>query len=406
MPANDDDDLDDIHAARAIDLDTTVVRGGREMNHTAALSPPIWQTSTFRAFSPEEFDDNAKAVAPAEFYTRYGNPVHKQVEALVAKLEGAERALLTSSGMAAIHCAILAHVGAGDHIVAQSTHYAGTHALLTETLPRFGVTCTLVDQTRPEAFEAALRKTTKLVYLETPSNPLLRITDLRRVARASRAVGATTVVDNTFATPINQRPLALGIDAVVHSATKGLAGHHDVSAGVIAGPADFVERCWRFSLVTGPVLGPFDAWLLLRGLRTLPLRVRRQNESALAIAQQLVRSPLVSAVFYPGLPSHPQHALARAQMNGFGSVLSFTLASGDERALPRFIRALSQIPYAPSLGGVETMIVAPGAMWSGAIGSERHPSSGGADALLRLTVGLESPDDLIVELEAALRAAT
>jgi cystathionine beta-lyase/cystathionine gamma-synthase len=380
---------------------TVVARAGRAINETAAVAPPIFQTTTFRAGSPEEFQAAAASVAPSSFYTRYGNPVHKQVTETIANLEGGEAALVTSSGMGAIFIALMGTLETGSHVIAQTSHYGGTSSLLRTHLARFGVESTIVDQTDPGAFSAALRGNTRVLYIESPTNPLLRLTDLRGVAEIARRAGVLTIIDSTFATPLNQRPLSMGIDVVVHSATKYIGGHHDVTAGVIVGSSEFVERAWRFSLVAGSVLSPFDGWLLLRGLRTLPLRVQRQNATAQAIAQILEGHFKVARVFYPGLRSHPQHALALAQMSGFGGVLSFELEGGED-AVRRFLGGLTSISYAASLGGYETVIVAPGLMWAKELTKEEREKEGISDGLLRLAVGLEDLEDLEAELEAAL----
>ena len=234
------------------------------------------------------------------FYTRYGNPTHQRVEAVLASLEGAEAAMLAASGMGALSTAVLTLVSTGDHVVAQRNHYMGTTKLFDELLPRFGISVTFVDQTDLAAFEGALESNTRLIMVETPANPTMQLTDLRAVADLARPRGITTLADNTFASPINQRPLDLGIDLVMHSGTKYLGGHHDLVAGVVMGPRDVIERIWETSLVLGATLGPFESWLLLRGLRTLPLRVRQHNETGMAVAEFLGRHPNVEAVHYPG----------------------------------------------------------------------------------------------------------
>src|SRR5919205_615659 len=228
---------------------TRAIHAGKGENRTHAVSPPIWQTTTFSADSSEPFAEIAPAVRPAEFYTRYGNPTHKEVEATLVALEGGEAALVTSSGMGAIFTALMSTLRAGDHVVAQTNHYAGAMTLF-EDLPRhFGVEVTTVDQTRTEAFAEALRPNTRVLYAESPTNPLMQITDLRAVAELARGRGVTSIVDNTFATPVNQRPLELGVDVVVHSATKYLGGHNDLTAGVIVGPREFIEQAWNFTVV-------------------------------------------------------------------------------------------------------------------------------------------------------------
>jgi methionine-gamma-lyase len=311
--------------------------------------------------------------------------------------------LLTSSGMGAVFAAILSIAGQGDHVVAQREHYSGTATLLAEVAPRFGIEVTLVDQTDARAFAAALRPDTRLVYAETPTNPLMRLTDLREVARLARERGALSMVDNTFATPINQRPLSLGFDAVIHSATKYLGGHHDLTAGCIVGTRELVERVWRFAIVAGATLSPFDGWLLLRGLRTLGLRVARHNANALALARFLETHPKVERVYYPGLESHPQHELARAQMSGYTGMLSVELRGGYA-AVDGFIKRLRLADYAASLGGYGTLVVHPAAMWGLGHDAERRARMGVGESLVRISVGLEDEADLIADFACALEA--
>jgi methionine-gamma-lyase len=380
---------------------TRAIHAGKGENRTRAVSPPIWQTTTFSADSSEHFAEIASAVRPAEFYTRYGNPTHREVEATVVALEGGEAALLTSSGMGAIFTALMSHLRAGDHVVAQTNHYAGAMTLFDDLPPHFGVEVTLVDQTQTEAFAAAMRPNTRLVYAESPTNPLMQITDLREVAELARGRGALTVVDNTFATPVNQRPLSLGVDCVVHSATKYLGGHSDVTAGCVVSSREFAERAWHFSLLAGSILSPFDGWLLLRGLRTLGLRVARHNSNALALARFLERHTRVGRVHYPGLESHPQHALARAQMDGFTGMLSVELRGGFAAA-ERFISRLRLATNAASLGGHETLVVHPAAMWRGYMSDEQLAGRGLTEGLVRVSVGLEDEADLLRDFGRAL----
>lgn len=384
--------------------ETIAIHADRDLNETTAIAPPIWQTATFRGRSAEEFLLMATETRSDRFYTRDGNPTASQAAAVIAELEGAGSALMTASGMGAISSTVLTFVGAGDHVVAQRVHYAGTANLMRDMLPRFGVEVTLVDQTDTAAFAEAIGPRTRLVMLETPSNPLLSVTDLRAVAAVARERGAITVADNTFATPINQRPLELGVDVVVHSGTKYFGGHSDLIAGVVAGPSELLDRIWATTVTLGPTLGPFDAWLLLRGLRTLALRVERQNQNAMAIARMLSDHPAVARVHYPGLESHPQHELARSQMSGFGGVLSFELAGGCDAA-ERFLSALRLISRAPSLGGVETLAVQPVAMWAGSVSEERLREAGITPGLIRLAVGIEGERDLVAEIDRGLDAA-
>ena len=382
-------------------MQTKAVHAAREHNKTRAVSSPIWQTSTFRAESSEHFAEIATSARPAEFYTRYGNPTHREAEATIAALEGGEAALLAASGMGAIFTAMLCNLRAGDHVVAQRNLYAGTNTLIEELLPRWGIESTFVEQTEAAHFAEVLRPNTRLIYVESPTNPLMRITDLRAVAALGRERHITTMVDNTFATPVNQRPLELGIDVCVHSATKYLGGHSDITAGVVVGSREFVERAWKFGLVAGAVLSPFDGWLLLRGLRTLGLRVERHNANALAVARFLEAHSKVERVHYPGLESHPQHALARAQMSGFTGMLSVEL-KGDFRASEKFIASLKLGMNAASLGGYETLVVHPAAMWSRQLSAERRAAMGVGDTLVRISVGLEDEADLIKDFAQAL----
>ena len=380
---------------------TKCVHAPRELNRTSAISPPIWQTSTFLAESSERFAELAKAIKPTEYYSRYGNPTHQQVEEVMATLEGGEAAMVTASGMGAISTSVLSLLDKGDHVVAQRNLYAGTASLLEHVLPRWGIECTFVDQANAERWAEALRSNTKLIYAETPANPLMTLTDLQAVAALGKTRGITTIVDNTFATPINQRPLENGIDVVVHSGTKYLGGHSDVTAGVIIGSKAFIERAWRFHIVLGAALGPFDAWLLLRGIRTLGVRVERHNQNALALARFFESHPKIDRVNYPGLESHPQHELARKQMSGFTGVMSIELRGGYETAV-RFIDSLKLGSYAASLGGFETLLVHPAAMWGDTLTDAQRKAMEVGENLVRISVGLEDEQDLIDDFSQAL----
>ena len=380
---------------------TKCVHAPREFNLTSAISPPIWQTTTFLAESSEHFATLAKSVKPSEYYSRYGNPTHNQVEALMATLEGGEASLVTGSGMGAICASVMSLLDRGDHVVAQRNLYAGAVALLEDVLPRWGIECTFVDQINAQCWADALRPNTKLIYAETPANPLMRLTDLQAVAALGKTRGVTTMVDNTFATPINQRPLEYGIDIVVHSATKYLGGHSDVTAGVIIGSAAFIERAWRFHIVMGAVLSPFDAWLLLRGLRTLGLRVERHNQNALMLARFFESHPKIERVNHPGLESHPQHKLALQQMSGFTGMMSVELRGGYQTA-ERFIASLKLGSYAASLGGVETLLVHPAAMWGDTLTPAQRKAMEVGENLVRISVGLENERDLIDDFSQAL----
>ena len=390
---------------------TTTYRPGTIVSHVdrgiddaSDIAPPIHQTAPFRASSDEEFAAMAGRPRHARYYTRDGNPTFSRAESIIAALEGAEAALLTSSGMGAISTSVLTLVGQGNHVVAQKTQYMGTAQLLSALLPRFGIAVTLVDQAAPEAFADALTADTKLILVETPANPLLSITDLEGVARLARSRGVVTLCDSTIATPINQTPIHLGIDLVVHSATKFLGGHHDLMAGVVVGSRALVERIWHTAVALGPVPDPFAAWLLLRGLRTLPLRVERQNQTALEVARFLERHPAVARVHYPGLEGHPQHALARRQMpGGFGGLMSFELRGGFAAA-QKFIATMRIPSRAVSFGGYESLATQPAAMWEGSIGEAKAVEAGINAGLIRLSIGLEHPLDLIADLDRALGA--
>ena len=383
--------------------DSFTGHGDRDLDADSAVAPPLYQSSSFRAASQEDF--NAMSATPRHdrYYTRDGNPTFSRVERLIAGLEGAEAALLTASGMGAISATILTLVSQGDHVIAQKTHYMGTAQLLAQFLPRFGITVTLVDQTHPDSFAAAVRPTTKLIVVETPVNPLLAVTDLKAVAALAQSRGLLSLCDSTIGTPINQRPLEWGIDLVVHSATKYLGGHHDLMAGVVAGASALIERVWHSQVMLGPVPDPFAAWLLLRGIRTLPVRIERQNRTALHVAKFLSDHAGVQAVHYPGLPGHPQHELARRQMpGGFGGLLSFDLRGGAPAA-ERFLAALRLPSRAVSFGGFESLATWPAGMWAGSVGAEAASAAGIGPGLIRLAIGLEHEADLVADLDRSLR---
>jgi cystathionine beta-lyase/cystathionine gamma-synthase len=380
---------------------TLLVHGDAGIDPDSSIAPPIYPSVTYRAASADEFREMANRARHPRFYARYGSPTHERVEKLLAQLEGAEAALLFASGMAAISSAVLSQVRAGDHVVAQRSHYMGTTQLVSSVLARFGIEASIVDQTDPAAFEAAVRPQTRLILLESPSNPLLQLTDLAAVAAMAKSRGIRTIADNTFATPINQRPLELGVDMVVHSGTKYLGGHHDLLAGAVAGPRDCIERAWEMSIVLGGNLGAFDAWLLLRGMRTLALRIERQNETAAALARHLHAHPGVAAVHYPGLPSHPQHSLAARQMRGCGAVLAFVPAGG-ERAAQDVMQRLALFAQAVSLGGIESLAMHAATTWSGTLNAEQTRAAGLDPGLIRLSVGLEETADLIADVDQAL----
>jgi cystathionine beta-lyase/cystathionine gamma-synthase len=382
-------------------LQTKAVHAWEPENQTSAVTAPIWQTSTFTVDPPERLTEIGETIRPTEFYTRYGNPTHRQAEAIIAALEGGEEALVASSGMGAIFAAVVSGLQAGDHIVAQRNHYSGSAKMFRDLLPRWRIETTVVDQTNSQEFVSAVRPNTKLIYIESPSNPLLHLTDIAAVAELGKSRGITTMIDNTFATPVNQKPIELGIDAVVHSATKYMGGHHDLTAGAIVGSRSFIESVWDFSLTSGAILGPFDAWLLQRGLKTLGLRVECQNRNGLALAQFLESHPSIERVNYPGLESHPQHELARRQMAGFGGMMSIELKGGFPQ-VNAFVGKLKLAKCAVSLGGVETVVAHVAAMWGHQQSPEQRHAAGISDGLVRISVGIEDEKDLIADFEQAL----
>ena len=381
---------------------TKLIHSARVRNSTHAITSPIWQSTSFEAESIAEFAEISQAIQPPEYYTRYGNPVHEQVETLLSEMEGGDAAMITASGMGAIFTAVLSGLVKGDHVVAQRNIYASAATLFQEVLPRWGIECTQVEQSGD--FAGAIRPHTKLIYTETPANPLMDLTDLGAIAAIGKRRGITTIVDNTFATPINQNPLHLGIDVVVHSATKYLSGHHDVMAGAIVASKKFIERAWRLHIVVGAVLSPFDSWLLLRGLRTLELRVERHNRNALAVAKFLEAHAAIARVNYPFLESHPQYELARAQMRGGTGMLSVEFRGGYGAA-EKFIRSVKLGRYAASLGGFATLLVHPAAMWAETLSAEQRAGMGVNDSLVRISIGLEDEADLRSDFAQALDSA-
>lgn len=383
-------------------LQTRLLHCYRDHEPTRSISPPIYQTSTWAWDSPEHGAALATEHSPPDFYTRYASPNTKQAEAMICALEGAEAALLSASGMAAITTAILANVNPGDHIIAQRAHYAGTMAFFTQELSRLGVEVTFVEQEDVAAFEAAITPKTRILYTETPTNPTMRLTDLAATAKLARQAGLLAITDNTFASSYSQRPLELGYHLVIHSATKLLNGHSDVTAGVIAGERALVDKLWYHHRQYGPVLHPFEAWLLRRGLQTYTLRAQAQNANAQALACALSQDPRVLKVHYPGLPSHPQHELACAQMpGGFGAMLSFEVLGGDAQA-NALMRKVKLATPAVSLGGMETLIVHPASTIMASLSAQQRLDQGLPDGLIRLSLGCESAQDILADLEQAL----
>ncbi len=363
---------------------------------------PIAVSSTYALRDAAEGARLVQSTAPTEFYARWGTPSNRDVERAVAALEGGPRGLTTASGMGAIATVLLGAVKQGSRIVAGKGLYTATAEMMLHYLPRFGVETTLVDPTVKGAFREAVGEDTSLVYVETPANPTLFLTDLAEASEAARDVGAVVAADNTFATPVNQRPLAWGADVVVHSATKYLGGHADVTGGVIVTKEeDLFEELWETYKMLGPTLGAVDAFLIARGIRTLPLRVRRHNEGARAVAEFLEDDRRVARVHYPGLDFFPQRELARRQMEGFGGMLSLELEGGYEAAV-RFVEGVRVARLAVSLGGVETLVEHAASMTHGTLTREERQAAGIPEGLVRVSVGLEDPEDLKEDFHRAL----
>ena len=379
--------------------DTESVRGSADLKkRNAPMAQPIYQTSTFQV---TDSDEQLRATATDMFYTRYGNPTFTAVESTIAELEGANAALLFASGMNAITTSILALVKSGDHIVAQRDIYGGVTKFLSTWLPRLGIETTFVDTTDYDQHARAIRSNTKLLYLESPTNPTLRVVDLRKPVALARKHQIVTMIDSTFATPVNQRPAEFGVDLVLHSGTKFLAGHTDLICGVAAGRRDLIDTIRSTRTTLGGVMDPHAAFLLLRGIKTLALRVARQNESALRVAQFLAGHAKVQSVNYPFLEGHPQRALAIEQMKGGGGVLSFEVDGTGEDA-KRVSEALHLFTLAPSLGGVESLVSIPVLTSHAMISAEHRQKMGVTEQMIRLSVGIENADDLIADLEQAL----
>lgn len=369
---------------------------------TGAHVAPIYQTSTF-VF--KDCDQGARRFAGEEagyIYTRLGNPTEAELEAKMTALENGEAALATASGMAAISTTLVSLLKQGDHIVAGDTLYGCTHGFISELLPQFGVEVTMVDTSIPENIEAAMKSNTKVVYVETPANPTMKIVDIKTAAKIAHKHGAKLVVDNTFMSPFFQRPLELGADVVVHSATKYIGGHGDVIAGVIVGQKEVIDGIRIPHLKDfGGCIAPFDAWLLLRGLKTLGVRMERHEANALKVAEFLEAHPLIERVYYPGLASHPQHQLAKEQMHGFGGMMSFELKGGIE-AGKTLMNSVKMISLAVSLGCVDSLIQHPASMTHSPVPREERLKAGITDGLVRLSVGIEGIDDIIADLAQAL----
>jgi len=387
---------------------TQAVHAGEEKRKPyGALTTPIIQTSTYTFADTAEILDymHSRAADDPEArdeYGRYSNPTQRVAERKIAALEGGERALLFASGMCAITTTMLALLSSGDHLVMVSGVYRRTHEFAHSFLTRWGIEVTSVPIDDHTALAAAIRPSTRMILAETPTNPYLRVMDLSPMVEVAGQGDIITIIDSTFATPINLRPLEYDVDLVIHSATKYLGGHNDLLAGAVVGPSETLARIEHARGVLGGVSSPHDAYLLLRGLKTLDLRVRRQNENGLRVAQFLENHPAVRRVYYPGLPSHPDYEIARRQMTGFGGVVSFEIEgqSEDGDKTSHFID-LVRLPYVgPTLGGVESIIEQPAMLFS--VDRDERREAGIKDNLVRYALGIEDADDLIADLDQAL----
>lgn len=383
-------------AERKPGFGTLAVHAGQEPDPTTgAIMPPVYQTSTY-------VQDALGEPRRGYEYARVQNPTREAMEANIAALEGARHGIAFASGLAAIE-AILKRLSAGDHVVSEENLYGGTHRMFTQVLARLGIQFTFVDTADPQQVRDALRPETRMVYIETPTNPMMRVADIAAIAAIAHEAGVILVVDNTFASPYNQRPLDFGAHVVVHSSTKYLNGHSDVIGGIAVTNDDGIAEELHFmQKATGAVPGPFDCWLVLRGTKTLHLRMEAHNRNGQRIAEFLAGHDGVEAVHYPGLPTHPQHELAKRQMRGFTGMISLELGS-LERA-KQVVERTRLFSLAESLGGVESLIGHPAIMTHAAVPKEMRDRMGVTEGLIRLSVGVEDVDDLMEDLDQALRA--
>ena len=382
---------------------TEALHADRDLELNNDIAPPIFQSVTQFAEDEETFVRMASEPLEDQFYGRYGNRNASRLCQVIAKLEEAEEGLLFGSGMGAISTSILSLVSKGDHVVAQNNHYIGTTKLLKEILPRYGVQVTMVDQVDIVQFEAAIRSNTKIIVVETPVNPLLSLTDLEKVASLAKSKGIITLCDNTFATPILQRPRVHGIDLVLHSVTKYIGGHHDLIAGCVVGSRELIEKIWVMQLVLGASPGAFNAWLALRGIRTLDMRVNKQCDTALALANHLNDHAAISRVYYPAMDAHPQYDLVQRQMAGRGGgLLTFELKGGYKAGI-QLLQKLELVQNAASLGGIDSLAIQPAVMWGGSLPQEVLDDQGISPGMIRLSVGLEDVEDLIRDFDQALQ---
>lgn len=381
---------------------TQVIHGGHEREAFGALVTPLYQSATFVFESAQQGGERFAGNEPGYIYTRLGNPTTAELERKMAILEGAEAAAATASGMGAVSAALLANLQMGDHLVASNAVYGCTYALMTTQFARFGIEVSLVDFSSVTEIEAAIKSNTKVVFCETPVNPHLQVFDLAAIATIAKRHQLVSIVDNTFMTPLLQRPLDFGIDLVIHSATKYLNGHGDVIAGIVCGSEEQLHKV-KYEILKdiGAVISPHDAWLILRGLKTLDVRLQRHCDSAQRVAEFLAEHPSINRVYYPGLASHQGHKFIGKQMKRAGGVIAFELAANLEEAMA-FVGHLSLFSIAVSLGDAESLIQHPASMTHSPYTPEARAAAGIGDNLLRISIGLEDCDDIIADLNQAL----
>lgn len=381
---------------------TQVIHGGHEREAFGALVTPLYQSATFVFESAQQGGERFAGNEPGYIYTRLGNPTTAELERKMAILEGAEAAAATASGMGAVSAALLANLQMGDHLVASNAVYGCTYALMTTQFARFGIEVSLVDFSSVTEIEAAIKSNTKVIFCETPVNPHLQVFDLAVIATIAKRHQLVSIVDNTFMTPLLQRPLDFGIDLVIHSATKYLNGHGDVIAGIVCGSEEQLHKV-KYEILKdiGAVISPHDAWLILRGLKTLDVRLQRHCDSAQRVAEFLAEHPSINRVYYPGLASHQGHKFIGQQMKRAGGVIAFELAANLEEAMA-FVGYLSLFSIAVSLGDAESLIQHPASMTHSPYTPEARAAAGIGDNLLRISIGLEDCDDIIADLSQAL----
>ena len=381
--------------------ETAAVHGAADLEKkNGPVGTPIYQTSTFEV---TDNDEQQRVTTTDRYYTRWGNPTNTVAEQAVAAIEGVEAGLTFASGMGAITTTILALLKTGDHIVAQRDVYGGVMKFFSQWLPRVGIETTFVDTNDYEQQARAIRRNTRMLYVESPTNPSLRVVDLKKAAGLASERGLISMIDSTFATPINQHPAEYGIDLVMHSGTKYLSGHADLTCGVVCGSQELMDQIWETRTTLGNCMDPHAAWMLIRGLKTLAVRVARQNENALRVAEFLGQHGKVRRVHYPFLKNHPQYAVAREQMAGGGGMVSFEVEGTGEDAR-RVSEAMRLFTLAPSLGGVESLVSIPVLTSHAMIPAEDRAKMGVTEQMIRLSVGIENAEDLIADLEHALEA--